>query len=106
MVRKKVRKPFSTGMDKPKLDPNDPKLKEFAEGAKTRSVAAEPPAPPKAKAAKSLDPKAKPSKTLTLRLNEYQIELLRKVAELESRSIQKTVVWHLVPLLEEKAEAN
>jgi len=103
MARKKERKKFTIGTEKPsaetqKLNPDDPKLKAFAKGAKTRTVEAD--------SGADLDPKAKQNKTLTLRLNDYQLELLRKVAELESRSIQKTLVWHLVPLLEKKIEAD
>lgn len=105
MARKRERKKFSIGTDKPavqnqaaKLDPDDPKLKAFAKGAKTRTVEAD--------AGTDLDPKAKPNKTLTLRLNDYQLELLRRVSEQESRSIQKTLVWHLVPLLEARLESE
>lgn len=103
MARKKERKRFTIGADKPvaqaqKLDPDDPKLQAFAKGAKTRTVEAEP--------GSDLNPKAKPNRTLTLRLNDYQLELLRRVSEQESRSIQKTIVWHLMPTLEAELDSE
>ena len=56
------------------------------------------------KAAKSVkpahDPKAKPTCGLNLRLNEYQLELIRSMAEREERSMQQIVKRMLIPALE------
>ena len=46
------------------------------------------------------DPKAKPTCGLNLRLNEYQIELIRSMAEREERSMQQVVKRMLIPALE------
>ena len=46
------------------------------------------------------DPKAKPTCGLNLRLNEYQIELIRSMAEREERSMQQIVKRVLIPALE------
>ena len=49
---------------------------------------------------RNTDPKAKPSCGLNLRLNEYQIELIRSMAEREERSMQQIVKRLLIPALE------
>ena len=46
------------------------------------------------------DPKAKPTCGLNLRLNDYQIELIRSMAEREERSMQQVVKRMLIPALE------
>jgi len=46
------------------------------------------------------DPKAKPTCGLNLRLNEYQLELIRKMADKEERSMQQIVKRMLIPALE------
>ena len=48
----------------------------------------------------SHDPKAKPTCGLNLRLNEYQLELIRKMADQEERSMQQIVKRMLIPALE------
>lgn len=50
-----------------------------------------------------LDPKAKPTYGVNLRLNEYELSLLRHVSEEEDRSQQKVLKKLLVPALEEAA---
>ena len=52
----------------------------------------------------SLDPKAKPTSGINLRLNEYQLALLRFVAEHEDRSQQQVTKRMLVPYLEARAQ--
>ncbi len=46
------------------------------------------------------DPKAKPTCGLNLRLNDYQLELIRSMAEREERSMQQVVKRMLIPALE------
>ena len=52
----------------------------------------------------SLDPKAKPTSGINLRLNEYQLALLRFVAEHADRSQQQVIKRMLVPSLEARAQ--
>ena len=59
----------------------------------------ETPGPPRA----GLDPKAKPTSGINLRLNEYQITLLRYVAEHDGLSQQQTTRRILIPVLEARA---
>ena len=59
----------------------------------------ETPGPPRA----GLDPKAKPTSGINLRLNEYQITLLRYVAEHDGLSQQQTTRRILIPALEARA---
>ena len=51
-----------------------------------------------------LDPKAKPTSGINLRLNEYQIALLRFVAKHEDRSQQQVTKRMLIPALEARAQ--
>ena len=51
-----------------------------------------------------LDPKAKPTSGINLRLNEYQLALLRFVAEHEDRSQQQVTKRMLIPALEAKVQ--
>lgn len=104
---------------KPSTEP--PGLADFAAGAEARvlhpvatpvpaqmpkSVAASasvgPPvsAPVVRKPQASLDPNAKPTKGINLRLNDYELEMLHRVAALEDRSVQKVIKRILVPALE------
>ena len=57
-------------------------------------------AKPVKRVTRASDPKAKPTCGLNLRLNEYQIELIRSVAEREERSMQQIVKRMLIPALE------
>ena len=51
-----------------------------------------------------LEPKAKPTSGINLRLNEYQIALLRFVAKHEDRSQQQVTKRMLIPALEARAQ--
>ena len=51
-----------------------------------------------------LDPKAKPTSGINLRLNDYQIALLRFVAKHEDRSQQQVTKRMLIPALEARAQ--
>ena len=46
------------------------------------------------------DPAAKPSTGLNLRLNDYQIELIRQLAAREERSMQQVIRRTLIPAIE------
>ncbi|MDH5675251.1 MAG: hypothetical protein OEZ06_24235 [Myxococcales bacterium] len=76
-------------------------LAEFAAGAAVRSL--QEPQPP-AKPWEGLDPAAKPSKGFNVRLNEYELALLRYVAERDGRSAQKTIKRVLIAALEAKVQ--
>ena len=68
-------------------------IERFTQGASTRSS--------KVKAPWSnFDPRDKPTSGINLRLNDYELTLIRYVAESEDRSIQKTLKRLLVPALE------
>lgn len=75
-------------------------VEEFAAGANTRAVDTAAPGRPW----DGLDPKAKATSGINLRLNEYELALLRFVAERDDRSIQKTIKRLLLPAIE--VEAN
>lgn len=47
------------------------------------------------------DPMAKPTTGLNLRLNEYQIELIRQLAAREERSMQQVIRRTLIPAVEQ-----
>ena len=47
------------------------------------------------------DPAAKPSTGLNLRLNDYQIELIRQLAAREERSMQQVIRRTLIPAIEQ-----
>ena len=51
-----------------------------------------------------LNPKSKPTSGINLRLNEYQLALLRFVAKHEDRSQQQVTKRLLVPILEARAQ--
>ena len=65
------------------------KVEEFVAGAVPKKAPAKPPA--------KLDPDAPPAHAMTLRLNEYELELLREVASKERRSVQNTIKILLIP---------
>ena len=52
----------------------------------------------------NFDPKAKPIYGINIRLNEYQLNLIRKVCENEERSQQQVLKKILIPALEKKIE--
>ena len=75
----------------------DPKaVEQFASGAGTRSLETLPWA--------ALDPKAKPTSGINLRLNDYELAVLRFLAEAEDRSIQKTIKRLLMANAEAEAK--
>lgn len=47
------------------------------------------------------DPTAKPNTGLNLRLNDYQLELIRELAAREERSMQQVIRRTLIPAIEE-----
>ena len=51
-----------------------------------------------------LNPKAKPTSGINLRLNEYQLALLRFVAKHEDRSQQRVTKRMLIPALEARVQ--
>jgi len=69
-----------------------------------RSGASSTPAPASNDAARDLDPGARPSVAFNLRLNEYQVELLRRAAVRHRRSMQQQVLSILVAALEAEAK--
>ena len=52
------------------------------------------------------DPNAKPNTGVSLRLNEHQLEMIRDLAKLEERSIQKLLMGILIPELERRHSAR
>ncbi len=77
----------------PEIDPE--RLSAFSQGAKDRATETAP--------WRGLDPKAKPTSGINLRLNDYQLALIRFVAEQEERSQQQVIKRVLVPGLEAMA---
>jgi hypothetical protein len=87
-----------TETNEPKVDPDA--LREFAAGAKERRTKQEP--PPWA----AFDPEALPKYSVSIRLNDYHMAMLRHLAEEEDRSQQKILRSILLPALEEKVGAD
>ena len=56
--------------------------------------------------ASELDPKAKPTNGINLRLNDYELAMVRRVAVAQDRSIQKTIKRFLIPALEQADQAE
>ena len=52
----------------------------------------------------TLDPRAKPTSGINLRLNRYQLELLRQLAAADERSLQQTIKRLLIPAAERAAQ--
>lgn len=50
--------------------------------------------------APTFDPRAKPTTGLNLRLNDYQLELIRQLAAREDRSMQQVIRRTLIPAVE------
>lgn len=93
MAKRFTRKPAA----KLQALPDEQQVAHFVAGASKREPTT------KAKPWEALDPKAKPTIGLNLRLNEYQMTLLRYVAETEDRSIQQTIKRLLIPAAETAA---
>ena len=53
-----------------------------------------------------LDPDAKPTIGINVKFNEYEHELLKKVAHEEGRSLQKQIKFMLMRGLKEKRDGN
>ena len=89
--------------------PDPDEVARFAAGADTRTV--EPSAPVPATSVvllpprETLDKEAKPLSGINLRLNEYEHELLKFLAEQDQRSLQQTIKRLLIPAAESAAEA-
>ncbi len=75
--------------------PDEQQAARFTAGAKDRSTQPKP--------WEAFDPKAKPTTGMNLRLNEYQLTLLRYIAETDERSLQQTIKRLLIPAAEETA---
>ena len=78
------------------------KLDEFANGARERI--GQEPKPRPTTPWSQFDSDAKPTNGVNLRLNDYQLTLLRYVAKHEDRSQQQILRRHLIPLLEKMAQ--
>lgn len=71
----------------------------FIAGAKQRSTITDLDSSPA-----RLNPKDVPRTGLNLRLNDFEMDLIRKVANAEDRSMQKTIKRFLIPALKNEAE--
>ena len=67
----------------------------FVEGGRSGGTAVVP-------SPRALDPNARPNTGIALRLNEYQLEMIRAVAQNENLSIQKLLKSVLMPELERR----
>jgi hypothetical protein len=85
-------------------DPDD--VARFAAGAETRTVEPDDTGPPPVTAQpwQKLDKTAKPLSGINLRLNAYEHELLKYLADSDQRSIQQTIKRLLIPAAEAAAE--
>jgi hypothetical protein len=82
--------------DEHPVDPDA--LRAFAAGAKEHRTAQEPPP------WEGHDPAALPRHNVSVRLNDYQIEILRFLARRSDTSQQKVLNRILIPALEEQAK--
>ena len=85
-----------TEKDEPNVDPDA--LRQFAAGAKDRSTNQE--SPPWEKH----DPDEIPSHNVSVRLNDYQLAMLRYLAQKEDISQQKILNRVLIPAIEDQAK--
>lgn len=103
MAKFTLRQPSSTQTAEPEVDPAA--LEAFAAGAKDRQVA-EGQLPPW----EQFDPRDKPRYNVAIRLNDYQLAMLRYLAEARDTSQHKLLQRHLMPILKQLAldefEAN
>jgi hypothetical protein len=75
--------------------------REFVEAAKTHSV----PSNPKVHADwRSLDPEQRPTRGINVRFNDYELALLRHLAEAQDRSMIQTIKRLLLPAAHEALE--
>ena len=89
-------KPNPTPMIEPDIDPEA--LEAFAAGARDRG-ATEAEAPPWDR----FDPSEKPRYNVAIRLNDYQLAMLRYLAEARDTSQHKLLQRHLMPILKQLA---
>ncbi len=86
-------------------DPED--VARFAAGAETRTVAPDDtstPTEPTRQRRDKHDKTAKPLSGINLRLNDYEHDLLKYLADSDQRSIQQTIKRLLIPAAEAAAE--
>jgi hypothetical protein len=81
----------------PAVDPDT--LRAFAEGAKAHRTEQEPPP------WEAFDPAAAPKHNASVRLNDYQLAMLRYLAERGDVSQQRILNRILIPALEQQAKA-
>ena len=84
----------------PDVDPAA--LQAFADGAREKSLETEADPPPWS----GFNPKDAPKYNVSVRLNDYHLEMLRYLAEAHDTSQQKILRKHLVPLIERLAESG
>ena len=96
MAKFTLRNPDPTSAVETEIDPVA--LEAFAAGAKSRQVA-EGELPPWG----SFDPKDKPRYNVAIRLNDYQLAMLRYLAEARDTSQHKLLQRHLIPILKQLA---
>lgn len=89
--------------------PNPEDVARFAAGAETRAVdtsaiVSKEPASPNTRRWDQYDKNAKALSGINLRLNDYERELLRVLAEADQRSIQQTIKRLLIPAAEAAAK--
>ena len=82
--------------EEPKVDPDA--LRQFAAGAKEHRTQQEPPP------WEQHDPAALPQHNVSVRLNDYQLEMLRYLAKRSDVSQQKVLNRILIPAIEEQAK--
>jgi hypothetical protein len=83
--------------------PNSEDVARFAAGAGTRTVEPKDTASHESRPWEELDKEAKPLSGINLRLNAYEHELLKFLAESDQRSIQQTIKRLLIPAAESAA---
>lgn len=96
MAKFTLHQPNPTPAVEPAIDPAA--LEAFAAGAKDRQVA-EGELPPWER----FDPSDKPRYNVAIRLNDYQLSMLRYLAEARDTSQHKLLQRHLMPILKQLA---
>lgn len=91
-------KPFKAKGGKLRALPDERDVARFASGAAEHNTTLD------SKPWEAFDPKEKPTSGLNLRLNEYQLTLLRYIAEADDRSLQQTIKRLLIPAAQEVAQ--
>ena len=96
MAKFTLHQPNPTSAVEPEIDPAA--LEAFAAGAKERRVA-EGELPPWER----FDPRDKPRYNVSIRLNDYQLAMLRYLTEARDTSQHKLLQKHLIPILKQLA---